>query len=151
MEKCLIFNTRTRTYMYMHVFIFACTLTYIHTHYTDIYMSVWYWVCMTLFITIQQMRVSALVTVLYKYCLLGIPDIFYLVYPSCLSLWNWTNSVLSRLHSCPLNCCASAWQKLPGSSGRALCVFSIFSVPLMSTAMWIWAVWGSFLLCTEIT
>lgn len=35
---------------------------------------------------------------------------------------------MSGLHSCPLNSCVSAWKKLPDSSSRVLCEFSVFSV-----------------------
>lgn len=152
MDKCLIFKTHRGTYTYMHAFIFACTHMCIYAH-THIY---WH-ICECMILTIYDHIYyhSANESFCFSHNAIQIPlascpwyllsGISFLLITLKLDQFSMSGS-----HSCPLNSCASAWQKLPGSSGRVLCVFGIFSVPLMSTAMWIPAVWGSFLLDTEV-
>ena len=86
-------HAHTHTYAcfyFLHAHKRVCT----HTHtYTDIHVNAQYWLDMTMFFTIQQMWVFALVTEPYKCCLLNIPDVSYLAFPSRLSLWKWTDSV----------------------------------------------------------
>lgn len=81
-EKCLIF--RAHSHKCMHLFLHAHTHACTHTYDTD-YIWLYLLPCLSKCKFFSQSAI--------KYGLLGISDIFSLVSLSCLSFWNWTNSV----------------------------------------------------------